>query len=240
MNLTITSNTYINNLTTSRNGGQGMLLSHMNSTFIMNTTIAHNVEDGLLLSHMVDTYITNVITAHNGNDGMMLTYMSHTVITSTTAIRNSGIGIYIFVSNYTYIIRTAATHNGGTGIHLFVNLITRMKEIITAHNGKRSKPTFGELVGQIFIVNSPMVLIYETSFTDVPAQSISTAADPTTLPAVIGLYMSTLLITGCHFTRNNVSAVRAYASDIIVSGDLTFSSNKAFAGTAFILIKNSI
>ena len=63
---------------------------------------------------------------------------------------------------------------------------------------------------------------------------------PTSLPAIIVLYQSTLHISECHFTGNHISAIRGDASNITVSGNLTFASNKAFAGNAFILSMDSV
>lgn len=60
------------------------------------------------------------------------------------------------------------------------------------------------------------------------------------LPAVIALYKSTLHLNMCDFVGNNVSAVRAIASNVTVSGDLMFSSNRAFTGTAFVLMYGSV
>ena len=40
--------------------------------------------------------------------------------------------------------------------------------------------------------------------------------------------------------KNNISALRAQESNITVSGNLIFSGNRAFDGTAFVLISGSI
>ena len=114
-----------------------------------------------------------------------------------------------------------------------------MTKTTALHNGYNSH--IGALDGQIVIIaSSKNTLIYNTSFTDITAQSTSSTEDPTSLPAVIVLYQSTLLVSGCNFTRNHISAIGAYASNITVSGDLMFSNNIAFTGTAFILIQDSI
>ena len=126
------------------------------------------------------------------------------------------VGIYLEAMNNTHMTKTTATHNG--------NIL---------HSSSRV------FEGQIIIVSSTATLVYNTTFTDVSVQSTSSTEDPTHLPAVIVLYQSTLLISGCEFTRNNISAIGAHASNIIVSGNLTFSNNKALAGTAFILIQES-
>ena len=57
-----------------------------------------------------------------------------------------------------------------------------------------------------------------------PLKHIYSTANPASLPAVIFLYWSMLLVNGCDFTRNSISALAAYASNITVSGDLIFTS----------------
>ena len=94
--------------------------------------------------------------------------------------------------------------------------------------------------GQIMITFSTHTQIYNSSFTDVNAPTTATTADPNTLPAIIVLYRSTLYISECHFTGNHISAIRGDASNITVSGNVTFSSNRALAGTAFILSQDSV
>ena len=94
--------------------------------------------------------------------------------------------------------------------------------------------------GQIVITFSNYTLIHHTAFTDVSIPLTNSHADSTRLPAVIALYKSTLHLHTCDFTANNISAVRAMASNVTVSGDLMFPSNRAFAGTAFVFTYGSI
>lgn len=59
---------------------------------------------------------------------------------------------------------------------------------------------------------------------------------PLTIPRVILLYHLTVVVNECDFTRNSISALVAFASNVILSGNLAFLNNKAHAITAFILI----
>ena len=207
-------NTHITNVTTAHNIG-GMELLNMRNTHIINTTTSHNDGDGMYLHNMINTCISKTTAAHNGWAGMRLLNMSNTHIADMTATHNE-IGMYLRASNITHMMKITATHN--RNIHSYI----------------------GVFQGQIIIVSSTTTLIYNTSFTDVSAQSTSSTANPTSLPAVIVLHQSTLLVSDCDFTRNNISAIGAYASNITMSGDLMFFNNKALAGTAFILIQDSI
>ena len=210
--LHIATDTHISNTIAVNNTGNGIDLSTMNNTYIANMAISHNGYNGLNSFNMSNTHITNTTTAYNNDGGMFLSTMSNTRVTNTTATHNSLAGIYFAYMNNTHITKTTVTYNG-----------------------KDDNPTSQICCGQIVIISSTYTLIYHTSFTNVSAPSTATS-----LPAVIVLYKSTLYVSDCDFTRNNVSAVRAYASNITVSGDVTFSSNRAYAGTAFILIHDSI
>ena len=80
--------------------------------------------------------------------------------------------------------------------------------------------------GQVTVVFSKHILIYNSSFTDVNTPISATTADPNNLPAIIVLVSSTLHISECHFTRNHISAIRGGASNITLSGNLVFSKTQ--------------
>ena len=54
-----------------------------------------------------------------------------------------------------------------------------------------------------------------------------------TVLSLIVLCHTTLHVSGCDFTGSNISAVRGHASNTTMFGNLNFSGNRAFAGTAF-------
>ena len=74
---------------------------------------------------------------------------------------------------------------------------------------------------------------------DAPSTASSTS-EPTSLPAVISLYSSTLNIADCTFTRNSISSIKTIGSNITISGKVLFHSNTASLGTVLISAKNSI
>ena len=91
---------------------------------------------------------------------------------------------------------------------------------------------------QIFILTSQNICIYDTF---VPVNtSVASSGELHSQPAVIALHNSTLNLSGCTFTRNKIPAIRAIASNITLSGNLSFSNNSAYGGTAFILVEDSI
>ena len=241
MHLVAMSNTHITNMTTAYNGGDGMLLSDMNNTHMTNMTTTHNDWNGMSLYDMNNTHITNTTTADNSANGMVLLGMNNTHITNMTTAYNDKHGMHLLTMNNTHITNTTVTQNGWNGIFLYKNNNTYMTKTTATHNGYFLR-YIGDFPGQVLMLYSINTVIYNTSFTDVSAQSLYSTSTTyvKSPPAVIVLYQSMLLVSECDFTRNNISAVAAYASNITVSGGLTFSNNTAFAGTAFILVKDSI
>ena len=235
------NNTHITNTTTAYNGMDGMYLFTMNNTHITNMTAAHNGWYGMILFIMNNTHITNTTTAYNDGDGMNLLDMSNTHISNMTTTYNGEHGMYLEAMNNTHITNMTVTQNSLNGICLSENNNTYMTKTTATHNGCFLQYIW-DFPGQVVMLYSINTLIYNTSFTDVSAQNLYSTSTtlPKSPPAVIVLYQSMLLVSECDFTRNNISALAAYASNITVSGGLTFSNNTAFAGTAFMLIKDSI
>ena len=238
MALDTTTDTHIDNTIAAHNAWHGMDLSFLTYTYMSNTTAVHNHQNGIKLYKMTNTYMTNMTASHNGRDGMSATNVTNTYMSNMTTAQNIGWGMSLMYLNNTNITNMTATQNGRNGIFLFSGNNTCMTNTTATQNAMAYSNVI--YYGQIAIVDSTATLLYNTSFTDASAQTVSGTEDPTSLPAVIVLHHSTLLVSGCEFTRNSISAMAAYASNITVSGDLTFYNNTAVAGTAFILIQNSI
>ena len=235
------TDTNIYNTVAAHNGWNGMILVDMNNTHITNTTTAYNDWNGMKLVDMNNTHITNTTTGYNDGHGMFLFNMNNTHITNTTTGYNDGHGMLLFNMSNTHITNTTVTQNGWNGIFLYKNNNTYMTKTTATLNGCFIQYIW-DSPGQVVMLSSINTLIYNTSFTEVSAQCLYSTSTtfPQSPPAVIVLYWSMLLVSECDFTRNNISAMVAHASNITVSGGLTFSNNTAFAGTAFILVKDSI
>ena len=234
------TNTLITNVTAMYNGEHGMILSRMGNTHITNTALTQNNNAGMFLSFMDSTYITNVNTTYNDRHGMQSLNMTNTHITNMTSAYNGMNGIFLMNMRNTHITNTVLIHNGFSAMYLLYVDNTHITKTTATHNGNNSFPLSEACCGQILIVFSTRTLIYNTSFSDIYSPGTISNTIPATLPAVIVLHSSAVHVSGCEFTGNNVSSVRALASNITVSGDLTFSSNRAFAGTAFVLVYDSI
>ena len=211
-----TKDSYIANTTTAHNTGMGIEFYLIRNTDITNTTASYNGQYGIYsFCSTNNTHIINTWAIHNGNNGMFLQNMTNTHITNITATHNGGEGLFFYNMINTYITAITASHNG------------QYYEILTFQ-------------GEVTVQSSVHTLIYNTSLVDISASIAATGADSTKLPVIIALHRSSLYVSGCHFMRNNISAIKAWASNITVSGDLIFSSNRGFDGTAFILIHSSI
>ena len=229
--------THINNTTAVHNGGFGMHVSHMKDTYITNINVSHNEADGMSLQFMNNTHINNATISHNTMCGMYSDSMNNTYMTNMAIENNADYGMELQFMNNVHITTTSVTHNHLPGMFLYSVENTHITKITAAYN---AFDFFGKVRGQIFMLLSTTTLINDTSFTDTYSPSIFSTTDPTSLPTVILLSHSTLHVSGCNFTGNSISAVRAHSSNITVSGTVTFSNNTAFAGPAFVLSDGSI
>ena len=218
----------------------GVVLLEVSDSRISNAIVIHNSLEGVYLGNTSNIHIANTTAAFNRFYGMHLWYMFNTYISYTTATHNGESGMFLDTMDDVHITNTIATHNSWNGMSLHKMNNTYITNIMLTFNGRGDY--YGGVVssGQVMITLSAHTQIYNSSFTDVNAPTTATTADPNSQPAIIVLYRSTLHISECHFTGNHISAIRGGESNIIVSGNLTFSSNRAFAGTAFILSQDSV
>ena len=237
--LMITKNSQMNNITAMYNMW-GVVLLEVSDSRISNTIVTHNSLEGMYLGNTGNIHIANTTASYNCIYGMHLWYMFNTYISYTTATHNGENGMFLDTMDDVHITNTIATHNSWNGMFLHKMNNTYITNTMLTLNGRGDY--YGGIVssGQVMITLSTHIQIYNSSFTDVNAPTTATTADPNSQPAIIVLYQSTLHISECHFTGNHISAIRGGESNIIVSGNLTFSSNRAFAGTAFILSQDSV
>ena len=234
------SNTCITNTTAAHNGLIGINLFGLSNTHISNVSATKNGGYGIILSESNNTLITNTAVTHNdGSFGMLLTRLIKTHITSTTATHNSQFGMYLDHMDNTDIIDTIASHNGNNGL-LLGRLSNTCITNTTVTQNRAAAHYYAVLNGEITIFSSVHTLIYNSSFTNINTTSAANTAELTSLPAIIVLYNSSLHIRGGDFTGNNVSAVKAFMSNITVIGNVTFSNNRATVGTAFMFFQDSI
>ena len=239
--LDYSTNTSMMNVSAAHNGYCGIMLYDSTDTSMMNVSAAHNRDDGICLDHSTDTSMMNVSAAHNQNNAITMIDCTNTSL-YYSYIYHNGDGIYIaecrtthilyhitektmriMESTNTYILNSVLSEQSDIEIRNTVNtFITNTTSLITAYNTKN-------------------IVLNATLFSNMDAPSTaSSTSEPTSLPAVISLYSSTLNITDCTFTRNKISSIKTIGSNITMSGNVLFHNNTASLGTVLISAKNGI
>ena len=243
------NNIQITNTTTTHNV-DGIYLDTINNIQITNTTTTHNVRHGIILYDIINISLKRTTAIFNGGEGIFLFYVTKSNISITMTAHNNHSGMGLWRTNNTYIVETTAMYNGGNGI---IVLESRHINIMNTsiHNNNDSFPTFTNkyylLLGfifntnvQILVVSCTEIIIDNSSFVDINALRSASNTNPSSLPVIIGVYLSTLEISECSFKQNHISAVRAHESNITLSGNVLFSNNTAVFGTTFILVQSKI
>ena len=205
-------NIVINNTTTEYNAG-GIYFEHINTAQIVNTSASNNGYYGISLWNSTNINISNTTISHNDADGLVIAYSSSIHIEGITITDNQKQGIYLYKTKWTYITRVTAIY----------------KYSISKYPGEFKC---------IRIRYSQYISIYDTILT--VNMSVVSSGELISQQAVISLHNSTLNLSRCTFTGNRITGIKASASNITLSGNLTFSNNSAYTGSAFILLDNSI
>ena len=238
--------------------GDGILISDSNNTNISNTTLSHNVKglqlfgitnvhiDGIIVTNNLhqeiadgiyifggyNIVINNTILMHNG-DGILISDSNNINISNTTLSHNA-FGVIFYATINVHIDGITAINNSWNGIYIYKAKWTYITRSITVNNCINSSSICN---AQISVVASQYIIIYDTIISlNMP---FSSSGEITSQPSVIALQDSSLNLSGCTFTGNRISAIKAIASNITLSGNLTFSNNSAYIGPAFILIGDS-
>ena len=252
------TNTRLTNVYTVYNGfinrGNGIFLASSSDTRMMNISALQNAGNGILVTQSSDTNMINVSTIRNKYDGIFISLSEKTSMMNVSAVKNRKNGIRIISSSNTNINHTYTYHYGmiactnfvyqttgnvyvhnNTDTHI-MNSVVCVMEIINATNiyiTNASSPIIAYSTTNIFMSDS--------IFHDMDVQStVSSTSEPANLPAVITVYGSTLTITDCTFTGNKISSIKAFSSNLTLSGKVLFHNNTALLGTAVIFEKNSI
>ena len=248
MCLNITINTTITTAVVMNNFLEGVYSESMRNTRLTNIVAINNTDRGIVMIEMENTHIINA-TASGNSYGIELNVTKNTNLRSIHVTHNTIEGVYLFRVDNSNIRALTASHNQGNGIDIILSQnISIIDASILDNVGSAllSKPfslqfgSFFQLNVQMSVWSSTEILIQNSSFVDInPPSSVSTTG-PSTLPAIIALFQSTLEIRDCSFNQNHLSAVRAHKSNITLSGNVVFSNNTAVSGTAFILVEGSI
>ena len=234
-------NTHLTNVIATRDK-MGISLSNANNSHIINTAVTHNWYCGIDLYHTSNTCITNTSATYNQGGGICAFHLNNTYMKNIIATQNGRRGIFLHSTHNSHITETSTTNNQGQGISLHHTNNTHITSINARQNGFTGwyYELFSVVKGQVAMHYAVHTHIHNSSFTHINTSHTASSTVPESLPAVLSLYQSTLHMSGCNFSRNQISSLKAIESNITTSGNVIFSSNKAIAGTAFILVQNSI
>ena len=262
----ISTDTSMMNVSAAQNKYGGIFLNYSTYTSMMNVSATNNEQFGIDLLYSTNTTMINVSAANNKYSGILLQNSNDASLMNVFAENSEQVGIYIYNSTDTsmmnvhvstvnnkvglYIIGCTTTrivyHNIGNNIYLRNNTDTHILHSVLSEHGDIEMINTGNTyitntTSFITAYNTTNIVLSETVFTnmDVPSTAGSTS-EPTSLPAVITLYGSTLTITNCTFTRNDISSIKAIGSNVTMSGQVLFHNNTASSGTGLIFAKGSL
>ena len=255
------------NVSAVHNGRKGIYLDYSTDTSMMNVSAAHNEHDGIHLDHSTDTSMVNVSAVHNEVYGILLVRATNTSMMNVSAAHNQNRAIMMSACVNTSLYYSYTYHNHGNGIYidecrtthiLYYNTKKTMHNVIinstdtyilnsvlSEHSDiemrNTAKTYITNTTSLITAYNTINIVLNDTLFSDMDAPSTaSSTSEPTSLPAVISLYNSTLNITDCTFTRNKISSIKTIGSNITMSGEVLFHNNTASLGTVLISAKKSL
>ena len=238
------NDTSMTNVSAADNGYHGIYLYYSTDTSMTTTNVstADNGGSGIVLYYSNDTSMTNVSAADNGGCGIILYYSTDTSMTNVSTADNGYYGIYLYYSNDTSMTNVSAADNGYDGIYLYYSNDTNMTNVSAADNQqsdiimmKTANTYITNTTSLITAYDTSNIVLNDTSFSNMYAPTASSASEPTSLPAVITLYNSNLIIRDCNFTRNNISSIKTIGSNVTMCGKVLFHYNTASSGTVLIL-----
>ena len=263
------TSTSLMNVSVEHNQRNGIWIDSSTSTSLMNVSVEHNLSHGISIASSTSTSLMNVSAEHNQVNGIWIYSSTSTSLMNVSLEHNQGNGIFIYYSTSTSLMNVSVQNNQHNGIDLNNCQNVSLHDVISSNNSNglylqssdnitviqanvchnKNHEISLNLINNISITNGTLssIVVYSTAslqvsfclFSEVDASTTITKTDPDSLPAIIELYDSSLNISECNFTRNNMSSVKAFNSSITVSGDMLFSDNTAISGTVFNLRKRS-
>ena len=258
------TDTSMMNVFAAHNVREGIRLDYSTDTSMMNVSAAHNGWEGIVLYDSTDTSMVNVSAAHNVDVGIWLFYPTNTSMMNVSAVHNQNNAIIVIGGINTSLYYSYTYHNGD-GIYIADSRTTHilyhytentmyiiqstdtyiLNSVLSEHSDIEMRNTANTYITNttslITAYNTTNIVLNATLFSNMDAPSTaSSTSEPTSLPAVISLYSSTLNITDCAFTRNKISSIKTIGSNVTMSGKVLFHNNTASLGTVLISAKNSL
>ena len=250
------NNIHIYNATASNNAGFG-IYAHNSTNFTLSSSyFRNNLLKGIFITLGYNIAISNTTSIYNSY-GIYSSMSNKLKIINCNASNNTVVGMSLSITKYIHLNNTNLSHNGKYGLEILSSQIVNIDDItatenvlngiqllntkcayitkFTTLNNFKNRPSSSN--AQILIDTSQLIYISDSYIT--VNTSVASSGELITQPAVVAVYHSDLNLSRCIFTGSRISAIKAIASNITLSGNLTFSNNRAFTGTAFILLDDS-
>ena len=225
-------NTTLMSISAINNQKDGLHFESCENTTLMNISTINNKYDGIYIDDCENTTMVNISTIYNQYSGILVHACENATMINVSAIKNQNEGIDMVNCTNTILIDVNAAYNRNVGIVIenhFQNIVLR--NMSANHNGNV----------QITFLSSDNIQLEYSTFSDITAlPTLNIATKPHTVPAVIELNNSTLIMVNCIFTRNNITSIRAIRSKIIAERKIIFSDNHALSGAALLFISSSV
>ena len=258
------TDTNMMNVYATHNEGNGIYFHYYTDISMMNVFAAHNKYGGIIISYSSDISMRNISAANNMYFGIILYCSADTNMMNVSALHNQREGLILYKCSNTSLYHTYTYHNkdglyviGCTTTHIVYhssrkNIFLKnskdtyiLQSVLSEHSNIKMLNTENTYITNttsfITAYNTTNIVLNETIYPNMDAPSIaSSTSEPTSLPAVINLYDTTLTITNCTFTRNRISSIKAISSNVTISGKVIFYNNTAYSGTVLIFGKKSL
>ena len=212
------------------NNRNGIGIVSCSETKISNVFVMSNHNHGILLKSCSDTSVTNISVTNNQWEGIHMHFCKNTSIIIATVSKNNHAGLILTSCVDTSVTRAYAAHNQNEGIRIYASNIS-MNNVSVEDN---------EYAG-ISLLSQSQLQLEDSVFSDVvPLSSPSSAKELQTVPAIIEVIYSTLIVTNCNFSGNSITSIRAVGSNITVQGDIMFADNQALVGAALHFSQSSV
>ena len=206
------------------------VLPSCNNIYMTNISVTNNHLSGMYVVLCSNIYMTNVSATNNQINGMYLFSCSNINMTNISTVNNRLNGMSLELCNSAIIIGISVINSNRMYLESCIN--TNTQDTCTDAEVPYS---------EILLRNDDNIRLEDCVFSDIVALSTPNIdTEPHTVPAVIELNNSTLIISNCNFTGNNISSIKAIGSKIAVEGKITFSDNRALSGAALHFASSSV
>ena len=218
----------------------GIVVGQSNASCIENVTVRDSSYSGIFLSYNKNNLLRNVTVLQSNMDIVLHHSVGSSIFGAVVTSTEMSRGLTMFSSNSTHIEDMSLLRSTSTNTPMYWMDTTQMyPDAVLIINSTNATMSFNltALSRGMTLYNSQNMTIYGGNFSLMKPLAI--VSDPTSQPSIIMLYYSSLTLSHCKFTMNDISAIKLFSSDLTLVGITHFINNTAQSGTGFILSKDS-